>query len=563
MQEFVYFNETPLDFPLHENIFISQEPVSDSAFIVSNSSQYPAEIIANEINFYIQNTKDSLAKQIENIHKLYQINGVKFDKGEDIKRSLSISNQVLFICNEEQKKLVNDTLSPSEFDELIVSEDRIKDITGNIGNLTVTVKERFKESIVQVSQIVWFGAKELGMKQSGCFDPLQSSLEEVLDTLRKNISDFSYKNNISYNATICQYHERRDEICGRCVDECPTTAIIKDNATKHLLFNPLNCIDCGGCVSVCPSGSLDYTPSNTQSIAEIAKLLQGHHPLIIPRRMNTDTLELELKANVLPLAIDAESFLQESTLLALLQESGSQLVFYSDFISKGTTDAIYILNQIYQLKYSKDAVFVATNKEELEQALEDVDFIEDSNYTFHNHDVRKREAFALRLKHIVGNEDLGEVQCGEYIHYGVVKVKEDNCTLCLACVSACNVGALIADAETNSLLLNSSICTTCGYCESTCPEKDCISIERDVIKLNPTWFTNNVVAQDELFACVECHKEFATKKMITKIANMMAPLFKSDPIKERTLYCCEDCKPKIMMKSYMENKKNYNNTTIK
>ena len=154
-------------------------------------------------------------------------------------------------------------------------------------------------------------------------------------------------------------------------------------------------------------------------------------------------------------------------------------------------------------------------------------------------------------------------QCGEYIHYGVVKVKEDNCTLCLACVSACNVGALIADAETNSLLLNSSICTTCGYCESTCPEKDCISIERDVIKLNPTWFTNNVVAQDELFACVECHKEFATKKMITKIANMMAPLFKSDPIKERTLYCCEDCKPKIMMKSYMDNKKNYNNTTIK
>ena len=186
-----------------------------------------------------------------------------------------------------------------------------------------------------------------------------------------------------------------------------------------------------------------------------------------------------------------------------------------------------------------------------------------SKYTFNNHDVRKREIFAIRLKHIVGEDDLGEVQCGKYVHYGVVKVKDDNCTLCLACVSACNVGAIIADSQTNSLQINPSICTTCGYCVTTCPENDCISIERDIIKLNPVWFTNSILAQDTLFACVECGKEFATKKAVDKIADMMAPLFKSDPIKERTLYCCENCKPKIMMKSYMENRNNYNNNTIK
>ena len=57
------------------------------------------------------------------------------------------------------------------------------------------------------------------------------------------------------------------------------------------------------------------------------------------------------------------------------------------------------------------------------------------------------------------------------------------------------------------------------------------------------------MAKDKLFACVECGKEFATTKAIEKIANMMGAIFAlSSETKKRTLYCCEDCKPKIMIK---------------
>jgi MinD superfamily P-loop ATPase len=124
----------------------------------------------------------------------------------------------------------------------------------------------------------------------------------------------------------------------------------------------------------------------------------------------------------------------------------------------------------------------------------------------------------------------------------------------LVCVGACNVGALIADAKDNTLRLNPSICTACGYCEVSCPEKDCLTIKRDVIELEPNWFKENILAQDKLFACVECGKEFATTKAVEKIAKMMAPIFSSDPVKERSLYCCADCKPKIMMQSYFDQK---------
>jgi hypothetical protein len=101
-----------------------------------------------------------------------------------------------------------------------------------------------------------------------------------------------------------------------------------------------------------------------------------------------------------------------------------------------------------------------------------------------------------------------------------------------------------------------------GYCEVSCHEADCLSIKKDVIELKPSWFKEEVLAKDTLFEGVECGKPFATTKAVMKIAEMMGPVFAADPIKERTLYCCEECKPKIMMESYMSNRDQYNNTTV-
>ena len=133
-------------------------------------------------------------------------------------------------------------------------------------------------------------------------------------------------------------------------------------------------------------------------------------------------------------------------------------------------------------------------------------------------------------------------------------VNEANCTLCLACVGACNVDALFANESDFTLRVNPSLCTACGYCEVICPESDCLSINYDEMELNPSWFGETILAQDKLFACVECGVEFATTKAIEKIAALMGPKFAFDPVKERTLYCCANCKPKVMMQSYFDEK---------
>ena len=557
MQEFIYYNPKGLDFPVSDEIFVTTniEDAKDKNFIISNTDEISSELTAKEIDFYIKNSQDNLSNKIKNVSKLYEIAVTKYDLAQDISYSQEISKELLLITNtqEEYDSFIS-KVKADDFELFSINENIIKNISGHIGNLQVTVNDEDEDIVLNVSQIVWFDAKEEGLKQSGTFDVNLSNIDEIIETLKSNINSYSYKKFTTYDKTICQYDGRREVICSKCEEVCPTVAITKDDKTKTLTFSQIDCHGCGGCISVCPSGALDYAPSNKEALFEMSKFYKNTHPLIIPSKMNMQDLELSLKENILPFAIEGEKFLDETAFLTLLQMSGSQVIFYSDFLSKGTNDAIRIVNDIYQKRYEKNAILVAMNKEELENAIKEVSFVENTYFNFNQETLKKREIFSHRLQKIVGNDNLGEVITGEHIHYGKVQVNQDTCTLCLVCVGACNVGALIADAKDNTLRLNPSICTSCGYCEISCPEKDCLTIKRDVIELEPNWFKENILAQDKLFACVECGKEFATVKSIEKIASIMAPIFSSDPVKERSLYCCADCKPKIMMQSYFDQK---------
>lgn len=557
MQEFIYYNDKGIDFPLTEDIFVTTniEDAKNKSFIISNTDEIKSELTAKEIDFYIKNSQDNLATKIKNVSKLYEIAATKYDFAQDISYSQEVSNELLLITNskEEYEEFIS-KVNASDFELFSINENIIKDIKGHIGNLQVTVLDEDEDITLNVSQIVWFDAKQPRKERIGIFDPNLSSIDEVIQTLKNNINSYSYKKFTTYDSTICQYHERREEICSKCEEVCPTVAITKDDKTKTLTFSQIDCHGCGGCISVCPSGAVDYAPSNKEALFEMSKFYKNTHPLVVPAKMNLENLEVSLKENILPFAIEGEKFLHEASFLTLLQMSGSQVIFYSDFLSKGSKDAIRILNEIYQKRYQKDAILIAMNPKELQKAVEEISFVEDSYFNFNQETLKKREIFSHRLEKIVGNDDLGVISTGEHVHYGKVEVNQDTCTLCLVCVGACNVGALIADAKDNTLRLNPSICTACGYCEVSCPEKDCLTIKRDIIELKPSWFKENILAQDELFACVECGKEFATTKAVEKIAKMMGPIFSSDPIKERSLYCCADCKPKIMMQSYFDQK---------
>jgi len=541
--EFVFYDHLGVELPLADNIFITKNPQIDGTCLVANHPAVDAHMVAPEIDLYLENSQDDVLSKAQNVSKLFEARALCFDFAQDSDYAQEVGKNILLVGEEEQ------LLKARGYAVVILHPSEISMIEGHLGALHVSVGA---ESQIDADQMVWFEAPDFAMRQSGVLSPENGDIEKIIEEIESKTGLHQYKNYITYDPSICQYHERREEICGKCAEVCPTVAIVKFDDTKHLKFSHIDCVGCGGCISVCPSGAVEYAQMPRAAFYEIAKLYEDKTPLIIPRKMFKDDLHVSLPKNVLPLAIEGEKFLHEAHLLTLLQESGSTIVFYTDFISKGTGDVIKILNQAYQKVYGVDAIHVAMDLNELETAIPKAGFIEGSRHGINEDSMAKREIFSARLAWMVGEKDYGLIQSGEHVRYGNVAINEANCTLCLSCVGACNVRALTAHPEDNSLRFNGSICTACGYCEVTCPEIDCLTLERGSLHLNKSWFGQKIMAKDTLFECVMCGKPFATTKAIERIASVMGPIFGSDEVKKKSLYCCADCKPKLMFESYLE-----------
>lgn len=554
-KEYVFYTKVGLDFPLEETIEVVTS-TEESGYLISNSKEIDAVLYAPEIDFYLSRTNDSIAQKITNITKLYDVRAIGFDFAQDVDYEQEVGKKLLLVTDDAKNELLKTQLISEGFTVLVLSPAMILDVDGHIGALHVSLKKDDGIFELEADQIIWWNAPVFAMKQSGVYDPNVITLAGALKKIKTNEGVYHYKNYINYDPSICQYHERREEICGKCAEVCPTVAILKEDETKHLVFSHIDCHGCGGCISVCPSGALDYTQMPRSAFAHLSGYFKDVITLIIPNKMDLALMDIPLKEGVLPLMIEGEKYLHEAHLMNLLQTSGNPIIFYTDFISKGTGDAIRIINEIFERKYHKKAIFVCEDTKTLQTIFDTLQSFPECKYGINEIDLRKREIFSARLAHLVGSDDLGVVKTGEHIHYGDITINEAKCTLCLSCVGACNVRALTAHPEDNSLRFNPSICTNCGYCEVTCPEIECLHVIKDEMSLKPSWFTQKVMAKDELFACTECGKEFATNKAVQKIAALMTPLFGVDDIKIKTLYCCADCKPKVMFKAHMESQYN-------
>jgi ferredoxin len=127
--------------------------------------------------------------------------------------------------------------------------------------------------------------------------------------------------------------------------------------------------------------------------------------------------------------------------------------------------------------------------------------------------------------------------------FGAVEVDADNCTLCLACVSACPTGALRDDPERPLLRFVEDACVQCGLCQATCPERVITLTPR--IAFRAATAPSAILKEEEPFCCIQCNKPFGVKSTIGRVLAKLEDrhwMYPGASQRLELIKMCEDCR---------------------
>lgn len=408
-------------------------------------------------------------------------------------------------------------------------------------------------------------------KRDGYFraDPDDSRAhDEIISRARGMIGTFEKPIYVRFDEHICAHSRNSISGCNRCLDVCPAGAI--QPAGDSVAIDQGICGGCGLCGAVCPSGAAQTIYPEAEAVAARMALLVetyrdagGKTPALL---IHDDVHGGEmiglmaryskgLPAHVIPLAMHSAARTGHDTLVAAFALGFDQVFVLLDPEKADENAPVHD-----QITLARDLLAGIGNKAEDRIIVlddRDPDVIADALYQGKPPKALKAAPFvpsgtprgmtrlALRGLAKANSGEGSVIPLAAGAPYGRVEIDTDNCTICLSCVGACPAGALQDNPDAPQLLFREDACLQCGICASTCPEK--------VITLAPQFnlgddaMTNQLVIEDEPFACTECGKPFGTKRSIENIIGKLEnhSMF-ADEGRLAMLKQCEDCRVKSL-----------------
>ncbi len=360
---------------------------------------------------------------------------------------------------------------------------------------------------------------------------------------------------VVFEEHLCAHSRAGQTGCNRCLDVCPTGAILAAGDTVSI--DPNICAGCGSCAAVCPSGAVSYDAPPVQflfrrirTLAEAYRTAGGTAPrlLVHDEEYGAEIIALSarfgrgLPADVIPLAVpNIAGFGHAEMLVALASGFAAVDILAGPKTEREALDPQFAL-----------AVALAPEMAARLRIIEPMepDALSDALYGVKTEplDIRpvlplggQREAARLAAKALNGAIE-APLPLPQGAPYGTVVVDNDACTLCLACASLCPTGALGDNPDKPQLNFREDACLQCGICTSTCPE-NAIAL-RPQMDLGDGALGARVVHEEEPFACIECGTEFGVKstieRIIEKLEGKHAMFTHSDNI--RLIQMCDDCR---------------------
>lgn len=349
---------------------------------------------------------------------------------------------------------------------------------------------------------------------------------------------------------LCAHSRAEQTGCTRCLDICPTGAISPDG--DHVSIDPMICAGCGACSAVCPSGAVSYdappvaeTFRRVQTLAQAYLAAGGTAPrLLVHDAHGAEMIRLSarhgrgLPADVIPLELPAIGAFGHAEAVAglaagfasvsLLPGPGAEMDALAAQIALATAiagdDRTKILDLIDPDALS-DALYTETAPVALVQPVRPMGTR------------RQITRQAARTLH----PDTQTLPLPEGAPYGAVVVDTNACTLCLSCVSLCPSGALADNPDLPQLRFQEDACLQCGLCVTVCPE-DALTLDPR-LDLTDDALTQQVLNEEEPFACIECGALFGVKSTIDRITEKLqdhAMFAGGDKIK--MIQMCDNCR---------------------
>ncbi len=369
---------------------------------------------------------------------------------------------------------------------------------------------------------------------------------------------------VSFDEQTCAHSRASQSGCNRCLDVCPTGAIL--SAGDAVSIDPNICAGCGSCAAVCPSGAVTYIdpPANFlfQRLRTLSKAYLdagGKTPrlLVHDPEHGREMISLAarfgrgLPADVIPFEVSNISGFGHAEMLVALASG-----FVAIDILTGPKTEMDALTPEMAMSGQMLAGLGIEGEHLRILNLTDPDALCETLYTrtdlpsLTDNPILplggRREATRLAVKSLAEKSGIaGPITLPEGAQYGAVLVNTDSCTLCLSCASLCPTGALADNPDKPQLRFQEDACLQCGICVSTCPE--------NAISLVPQFdfteqaLSQKIVHEEEPFACIECGKLFGVKSTIDRIVEKLdgnhSMFTNSD--NTRLIKMCDDCRVSV------------------
>ena len=341
----------------------------------------------------------------------------------------------------------------------------------------------------------------------------------------------------------CQYRARLGIGCDACISACCHDAITRDH--NGITIDHLQCVECGECLAVCPTGPLQYGRfTDAQFIEYFSNISLSDQTTIVLGKekdlhrfwwKNHDTHFEE----TLFVEYPQTSALTAMHLLFLFALGTARIcIIAGNTTSKALQQQIQLTETVLAALFGTAPPLLVTHHDELAPVITAPATAQPRYPLYHDFSFAgRREKLADILLFFCkqGKEKQVRLTGGATSFFGELLFDTEKCTLCNACVGECKIKALTAQSSTFSILHQPVLCVQCASCVELCPEDALIL--KPGLTLTASFFEKNKQAQAEPVHCLQCGKVFGTRQSLARVMAVLTQKNLWDSQDDLLQYC--------------------------